>query len=185
MSSVVSQEVEAVKTINRMDALAQVNRPTLGTQIPVSVFRVFRQFSALYGANILGDQGTRTVFVHAGRELGLDVGKQLYTDDLSKYLERVIGFVYDLNVGILKPVDSDDPERMILQLDECVTCSGMPNIEQKICHFEVGLVAGIVQTFVGKSVHAFETKCNANGDHCCEVTVALNPTQYAIKSILD
>jgi len=174
-----------VKTINRMDALAQVNRPTLGTQIPVSVFRVFRQFSALYGANILGDQGTRTVFVHAGRELGLDVGKQLYTDDLSKYLERVIGFVYDLNVGILKPVDSDDPERMILQLDECVTCSGMPNIEQKICHFEVGLVAGIVQTFVGKSVHAFETKCNANGDHCCEVTVALNPTQYAIKSILD
>jgi predicted hydrocarbon binding protein len=168
-----------------MEALAQVNRPILGTQIPVSVFRVFRQFSAHYGASILGVHGTRTVFVHAGRELGLDVGKQLLTDDLSKYLERVTEFVYDLNVGILKPVESDDPERIVLQLDECVTCSGMPNIGEKICHFEVGLVAGVVQTFVGKAVHAFETKCNANGDNCCEVTVELNPIKYALRSFLE
>ena len=164
--------------MKRMDALSQVNRPELGNSIPVSVFRVFRQFSAHYSEDILGEKGARTVFVHAGRELGIDIGKQLYTEDLDEYLTRVKEFVYDSNIGILKLIDNaEKPDQMILQLGECVTCSGMPNIGKKICHFEVGLVAGFVQTYVKKHVHAYESKCNANGDACCEVTVELNPLE--------
>jgi predicted hydrocarbon binding protein len=161
-----------------MDALAHVNRPELGDVIPVSVFRVFRQFSALYGEDILGENGIRTLFVHAGRELGCDIGKQFYTEDLTEYLTRIQKFVYDSNIGILKLVENkDNSDKMVLQLGECVTCSGMPNIGKKICHFEVGIVAGVVQTYVKSNVHAYETKCNANGDDCCEVTVELNPVE--------
>jgi uncharacterized protein len=161
--------------MDRMEALAHVNRPKLGDDIPVSVFRVFRQFSAHYSEDILGEKGARTVFVHAGRELGLEIGKQLYTEDLNEYLEKVKGFVYESNIGILSTVLADS-EKLIMQLDECVTCAGMPNIGKKICHFEVGLVGGVVQAYLDKNVYAYETKCNANGDDCCEVTVELNPT---------
>ena len=134
-----------------MDALTHVNRPELGDSIPVSVFRIFRQFSAHYGEDILGEKGVRTVFTHAGRELGLDIGRQLYTEDLPEYLTRVKKFVYDSNIGILKLVENESADDiMVLQLDECVTCSGMPNIGKKICFFEVGLVAGIVETFTKK-----------------------------------
>jgi len=161
-----------------MDALAHVDRPELGDSIPVSVFRVFRQFSAHYGEDILGEKGVRTVFTHAGRQLGLDIGKQLYSEDFTEYLTQVQKFVYDSSIGILELVeDESSDDKMVLQLGECVTCAGMPSIGKKICYFEVGLVQGIVETFTKKQVYAYETKCNANGDDCCEVTVDLDPVK--------
>lgn len=161
-----------------MEALKYVDRPELGDSVPISVFRIFRQFSAQYGENILGENGVRTVFTHAGRELGLEVGQKLYSEDLSEYLMNVKKYVYDSSIGILtlaEELSTDD--KMVLQLGECVTCAGMPNIGKKICFFEVGLVAGIVETFTKKEVYAYETKCNANGDDCCEVTVDLEPVK--------
>ena len=166
--------------MNRMEALAHVKRPELGDVIPVSVFRVFRQFSAHYAEDILGEKGVRTVFIHAGRELGMDIGRQHYTEDLTEYLSKIKDFVFESNIGILKTVLADS-EQIIMQLDECVTCAGMPNIGKKICHFEVGIVAGVVQAYLNKNVYAFESKCNANGDDCCEVTVKLNPTANIFK----
>jgi predicted hydrocarbon binding protein len=164
--------------MNQMQALTNVSRPELGNTIPVSVFRVFRQFSAHYGEDILGEKGVRSVFTYAGRELGMDIGQQLYTEDLSEYLTRVKKYVFDSSIGILTLAeDLSTDDKMVLQLGECVTCAGMPNIGQKICFFEVGLVAGIVETFTKKEVFAYETKCNANGDDCCEVTVELDPVK--------
>ncbi len=164
--------------MNQMEALKYVDRPELGDSVPISVFRIFRQFSAQYGENILGENGVRTVFTYAGRELGLEVGQKLYSEDLSEYLMNVKKYVYDSSIGILtlaEELSTDD--KMVLQLGECVTCAGMPNIGKKICFFEVGLVAGIVETFTKKEVYAYETKCNANGDDCCEVTVDLEPVK--------
>ncbi len=158
--------------MNRLEALSQVDRPVLGDTIPVAVFRVFRQFSALYGEDLLGEKGIKVVFTHAGRELGKEIGKSVYTDDFDEYLARVTKYVQDNSIGILKAVPSDK-NKLILQLGECVTCAGMPNIGKKICHFEVGIVAGVVEVFLKKDVWAFESLCNANGDCCCEVTVLL------------
>ncbi len=160
--------------MDQMAALAVIDRPELGDTIPLAVFRIFRQFSAQYSAEILGESGVKTTFTYAGRMLGHDVGKQLYSSDLGQYLTSVQGFVYDAKIGVLDLVDSDSDE-MVFQLGECVTCAGMPDMGMSICHFEVGLVAGIVETFVKKDVGAFESKCNVNGDDCCEVTIQLDP----------
>ena len=112
--------------------------------------------------------------------LGLDVGKQLYSEDLSEYLSNVEAYVYDAKIGILKLVESDS-DKMVFQLGECITCAGMPDMGMSICHFEVGLVAGIVETFLKQRVSASETKCDVNGDDCCEVTVLLNPLSKHFK----
>ena len=160
--------------MDQMEALAVIDRPELGDTIPLAVFRIFRQFSAQYSAEILGESGVKTTFTYAGRMLGHDVGKQLYSSDLGSYLSSVQGFVYDAKIGVLDLVDSDS-DQMVFQLGECVTCAGMPDMGMSICHFEVGLVAGIVETFVKKDVGAFESKCNVNGDDCCEVTIQMDP----------
>jgi predicted hydrocarbon binding protein len=157
---------------NRMKALSQVVRPKLGDTIPLSVFRVFRQFSALHAEEILGRTGTKVVFQHAGRQLGIEVGKSLHIDDLQEYLNRVFEYVEDNGIGILS-VNTDEEGKMIFKLDECITCAGMPDIGKKICHFEVGIVAGAVEAFLGESVAATESKCNADGDDFCEVTVTV------------
>lgn len=157
-----------------IQALSQIDRPELGDTIPLSVFRIFRQFSAQHSIDILGERGVITTFSYAGRMLGLDVGKRLYDEDFDKYLSSVTEYIYDAKIGILSLVESDS-EKLVFQLGECITCAGMPNLGKKICHFEVGLVAGIAETYLKKRVAATETKCNVNGDECCEVTILLDP----------
>ena len=112
------------------------------------------------------------VFQNGGRELGKEVGKNLYNSDLSTYLGGVDQWVFDSGVGVLKPVEVSQ-DNIIVQLDECITCAGMDSIGKRICHFEVGLVAGVVEVFLERKVPAEETKCNANGEGTCEVTVRL------------
>jgi len=104
-----------------------------------------------------------------GRELGATLPKS----SLDDYLNAVTELVKTSRIGVLKKVSLDE-NHLVLALDECITCAGMDNINKRICHFEVGLVAGLMESFIGKKVRARETKCNANGEGTCEVTVDLN-----------
>jgi predicted hydrocarbon binding protein len=157
--------------MNRVDQIAQMARPQLGDQIPLLVFRAFRHFSANYVEELLG-RGSNMAFQNGGRELGREVGSTLIKPELDAYLSNVVEWVRDAKIGLLRAVELSDI-RLVVALDECITCAGMPNIGKRICHFEVGLVAGVVETFVKRRVRASETKCNANGEATCEVTVDL------------
>lgn len=157
--------------MSRIDQIAQIARPELGERIPLVVFRAFRHFSASYVEDVLG-RGAATAFQNGGRELGRELGGQLIRPELGDYLRNIVGWVRDNGIGLLQPV-AIGADRLVLALDECITCAGMPNLGKRICHFEVGLVAGVVEAFVKKKVRAYETKCNANGEETCEVTVEL------------
>jgi predicted hydrocarbon binding protein len=157
--------------VSTIAQIAKVNRPVTGESIPIVVFRAFRHFSANYVEELMG-RGASVAFQNGGRELGREVGAQLYQPKLDDYLGAVVAWVRDVKVGLLRPVRMDD-KQLVVALDECITCAGMDNIGKRICFFEVGLVAGVVEAFVKKKVRASETKCNASGDATCEVTVEL------------
>ena len=165
----------------KLELISHVHRPDVGTDIPIVIFRAFRHFSADYVAKMLGDKGAALVFQNSGRDLGREAGASMMSKDLNEYLAAVTQFVYDMKLGKLRAEEISN-ERMIFGLDECITCAGMPNIGKRICHFEVGLVAGIVEAFAGVKVRAFESKCNANGEGICEVTVDLTQRQYDVKT---
>ncbi len=156
-----------------LDAISQVKRPHLGNDVPLIVFRAFRLFTGMYMADIVGEKGTVNLLQNAGRAFGREVGILLKDEKVDRYLERVASYVEENKVGLVIPVEVCD-ERIVLQLDECITCSGMPNIGQRICHFEVGFVAGAVEVLSGKRLRAYESKCNAMGEGVCEVVVELN-----------
>jgi predicted hydrocarbon binding protein len=42
---------------------------------------------------------------------------------------------------------------------ECVTCSGLETVGRTLCHFEGGLIAGVVESVIGKKARAKETTC--------------------------
>jgi predicted hydrocarbon binding protein len=155
--------------MNRVAQIAKVDRPQMGEQIPLLVFRAFRHFSAQYVEDLMG-RGAAVAFQNGGRELGREVGPMLLKPDLGAYLGAVVEWVRDAKLGLLRAVSVSD-QRLVLALDECITCAGMENLGKRICHFEVGFVAGVVETFVKRKVRASETKCNANGEETCEVTV--------------
>jgi len=153
-----------------LSIIGSVSRPVLGEEIPILIFRAFRVYSGEYLKDLMGEKGAVVLFQNAGRELGRGLGEKLRDDDLDRYLQNVQSFVKDSKIGLLV-VDELDQKKAILRLDECITCAGMPNIGARICHFEVGFVAGVFENFVGRKVRATETKCNAMGEGTCEVTV--------------
>jgi predicted hydrocarbon binding protein len=156
-----------------LSIIGNIERPVLGEDIPILIFRAFRVYSGEYLKDLMGEKGAVVLFQNAGRELGKELGGKLRDDDLERYLENVRSFVKDSKVGLLA-VEELNQKKAVLRLDECITCAGMPNIGARICHFEVGFVAGIFENFLGKKVRASETKCNAMGEGTCEVTVDID-----------
>jgi len=155
-----------------LSQISKVKREKLGTQIPLIVFRILRHYTHFCASDLLGERGANILLINAGKVLGEELAGILYNEDLDTYLQNIAQFVEKEKIGILKVVEKSDT-KLVVQLDECITCAGMDNIGRRICHFEVGLVAGLVEKFVGKKVLATETKCNANGEGVCEVTVRL------------
>jgi len=126
-----------------------IERPVLGEDIPILIFRAFRVYSGEYLKDLMGEKGAIVLFQNAGRELGKELGEKLKDDDLERYLENVHTFVRDSKIGLLA-VEELDQKKAVLKLDECITCAGMPNIGARICHFEVGFVAGVFEHFIGR-----------------------------------
>jgi predicted hydrocarbon binding protein len=151
--------------------VAKTDRPILGNDIPLLVFRVFRHFSAGYVEEVLG-RGAAVVFQNGGRDLGKEAGTMLWKPDPEEYLREICKFVRDSRIGILQPREVS-ATRLVVDLDECITCAGMDNIGKRICQFEVGFVAGVAEVLIKKKPKAYETKCNANGEGTCQVTVEL------------
>ncbi len=155
-----------------LKAISSVDRPQLGEDIPILIFRAFRLYSGEYLKEIVGDKGASMLFLNAGRQLGLSLARNLLDEDVNRFLEKVSDFAKEEKLGILV-VEDLNKEKAVLRLDECITCSGMPNIGMRMCHFETGIVAGLFEAFLGKRVKATETKCNAMGEGTCQVTVEL------------
>jgi predicted hydrocarbon binding protein len=54
-----------------------------------------------------------------------------------------------------------------------VTCAGIPNIGETVCHFEGGVVAGIIQNFTKSIVTCKEIQCWGKGDKSCVFEVKM------------
>ncbi len=159
--------------MGKIEVISSIARPTLGADVPLFIFRAFRHFSADYVRKMLG-RGAGVVFQNSGLELGREAGALLKKPDFDTYFAEVVRFVRDMRIGVLKPHEITETT-LKLGLDECITCAGMPPGGERICHFEVGFVAGIVEAYTGKRVRATETLCNYMGEPTCQVTVDLKP----------
>jgi predicted hydrocarbon binding protein len=142
------------KNIDVGNAL-NVVRPTLGENAGVALYRLLRLVAL---EDIMGRGASGAAYL-AGKKLGMSLGLT--------QLEDFLQLCKDLNIGIIEvPVAT---ETMIhVDVYECVTCSGLETVGRAICHFEGGLIAGVVQTITGRSVRAREVTCIGGlGDESC------------------
>lgn len=157
--------------MGKIEEISAIARPTLGDDVPLVIFRAFRHFSADYVRKMLG-RGAGVVFQNSGLELGREAGARLKKPTFDEYFGEVVRFVRAMKIGELKASEITSTA-LTLQLDECITCAGMAPGGERICHFEVGFVAGVVEAFVERRVRASETLCNYAGEPTCQVTVDL------------
>lgn len=157
--------------MGKLDEISAIARPTMGDEVPLVIFRAFRHFSADYVRKMLG-RGAGVVFQNSGLELGREAGALLKKPTFDEYLGEVVRFVRNLKIGELKATQVTSTA-LEFQLDECITCAGMAPGGERICHFEVGFVAGVVEAFMAQRVRATETLCNYMGEPTCQITIDL------------
>ena len=151
-------------------------RPNLGATVPVALFRALRVNGMMHGLDAaIGDAST--LVYSAGRTVGTPIGKDIAgqaNGDLGAFLGGVVETGKALGIGVISLVPGTLTESgLTLRVDECVTCAGSEPIGRKICHFEGGFIASVVEGFTGKPAIATETHCNANGDDACVFHVDL------------
>lgn len=141
-SAVVKQAREKVDIGNALNVV----RPSLGADTGVALYRLLRLVAL---EDIIGRGAAGTAYV-AGKKLGASLG----LTNLDAFLE----LCRQLKIGIIKvPVVAQN--RIKVDVYECVTCSGMKPVGRTLCHFEGGLIAGVVESVMKKPAKAQEVTC--------------------------
>ena len=143
--------------------LFNIDRPQLKENLSVPLWRILR-FNAM--ENISGKNSDKKIY-----DAGKIVGKTLE----SKSLEEFITILTDLGVGECS-IRLNTDKKIIIDVDECVTCSGIkPPIGKVLCFFEAGIVAGQISKLKGKELESIETLCDGGkGDETCRIEVNLD-----------
>ena len=149
------------------------NRATLGANIPIQLFQVLRMIALGTGMEDLVGPGASAMVYQSGANLGRILGhavNQSKDKDLDNYVEEIASLCKRLSIGIVVPTKVNlDAGEIDFRVDECVSCAGISGVNAPICHFEAGMVGGIVGEFAGRTIKATETKCNAIGDKTCAI----------------
>ena len=151
-----SRNVEVANALN-------VLRPSLGNDAGVALYRLLRLVAL---EDIMGRGAAGTAYV-AGKKLGISLGL--------KKLEDFLDLCKALKVGIIEvPLLGESHIRV--DVYECVTCAGLKTVGRTLCHFEGGLIAGVVESIVKKRTRAHEITCIGGlGDKACGFDLELKP----------
>ena len=125
----------------------------------VTTFRLVR-FCKL--SKIVGGSAADILWYSSGKDLGMllvDKGLVKSVDDIARVL-------LDQRIGIVDVV-KESSNRMRVHVYECMTCFGIPNIGRTVCHFEGGVIAGILTRLMGSEARAIETHCWGRGNRFC------------------
>jgi len=135
------------------------------------MFRILRTSMVSLISTRLGKEEANQSIYLSGKAVGGEIAKAFLEGitDLEEYVNKCAEILKNLKVGLLKVVSADTERgKFVIRVDECVSCSGTPVIGEPICHYEGGIIAGILKFFLGKEVEATEVKCWAMGDQTCE-----------------
>ena len=141
-----------------INQLSTSNRKELGRDIDITVFRLVR-FMDL--ERYLG-RGAHGVVYDAGKKLGNELNP--------KTVEDVVKFCEDYKIGKVEIVGENPLQ---IRVNECISCSGLPECGETLCWFEGGFIAGCLEKIFNKKVRAKETHCAGLGDEFCQFEIKI------------
>jgi predicted hydrocarbon binding protein len=148
----------------------ELGRPNLGPATSVAVYRLM-QFTLRDAAIKHTDVKTaERIFYDAGYNSGKAIYENLIGQpkDFAELVAKLQKILKDLNIGILN-VEKANVEKMdfTLTVGEDLDCSGLPAIQESVCTFDEGFIAGILDSFAGVSFDVKEVDCWCTGDKVC------------------
>lgn len=148
----------------------QLGRPNLGNTTTVAIYRLM-QFTVRDAAIKNTDPRTAARIFY---DAGLSSGKALYENmlgsprSLDDFIAKLQAVLLDLKIGILRVEEADARQlHFIFTVAEDLDCSGLPAIDEAICTFDEGFIAGVLQSFFRVPFHVKEVDCWCTGERIC------------------
>ncbi|MDG5788808.1 4-vinyl reductase [Evansella sp. AB-P1] len=142
----------------KFDDMKKIQRPTLGNDVPLELFRSVRLIGMYQGLPMHGKSTT------------LVVGKKIGESLAVKSVEEALQLFKDLKIGIPRVIEKKDAE-MHIAIEDCF-CEGLPVHEgNMVCDLEGAILEGALSTIYKGRINVREVKCNVNGDQECEYKI--------------
>ncbi|ATW23711.1 V4R domain-containing protein [Candidatus Formimonas warabiya] len=149
-------------------------RPTMGVKMHVAVYRMFQYSLRNVLENKYGKDAIKHILVEAGRVSGIEFCTHLLDIDLAPpdFFDALKQKMEELGIGLLEVVQADFENLIfILTVSEDLDCSGVPVSGETVCHYDEGLVMGILEKYTGKQFVVKETDCWSTGHWACRFHV--------------
>ncbi len=102
---------------------------------------------------------TEDLLYELGHRVGRELARELDEEDAEKVLERLLS-------GIGKEIDvKREDGKVVVSIKGCVECSDLPY--GPACHFEAGLIAGVLDELEGDGWKTEEVMCSGAGAEAC------------------
>ena len=154
----------------------EYGRPNLGSYTRVEVYRLMQFTFRDILEQTLGSDKTDKVFFDAGKLAGSEFYKQNLSQaqELSSFINDLKDLMIELGIGIIRIEHLDlDKGDLTLTLAEDLDCSGLPEINEEVCTYDEGFIAGILEGFFQKPFEVKEVDCWCTGDRTCRFDAKL------------
>lgn len=145
-------------------------RTILGNEMPVLVYRLmqFSMFDVL--VKDLGVKKAQKFFRKAGYLAGSEYVKNLIDLSLNfdDFIAALQNSLIELRIGVLD-IETFNARtgEIILIVSENLDCSDLPVIDETVCYYDEGFIAGILDTYTSRKYTVREIDCWASGGRVC------------------
>ena len=141
-------------------------RNEMGDTVPLSLFRVVKSALAI-------TKNSSKALYEAGQFIAKRCLISIDNNDPKLILEQIKRTFNNLNIGKIYALQIN-PTKWILKLEESATAYGTIVRGSTLCHFEAGIISGIIQNAIKKKVLVQETECIGTGKDHCEFLVTFS-----------
>ena len=145
-------------------------RPNLGNSARIEVYRLFQYTLRDVIEARYGTAESEEVMRESGKLAGQKfcerfVGRRERFDDFVAAAQKAL---LDFGIGIMR-IESADYETLhfTLTVAEDLDCSGLPDKDHTVCHYDEGFLAGVLYSHAGVKFDVREIDCWCTGDRTC------------------
>lgn len=147
-----------------------LGRPHLGPHTRLEIYRLMQFAFRDVAEQQLGTEKTDQLFYEAGRLAGRAFYEHVlpHCDDLQEFVRQLQVVLREMGIGVLRVEQADlEQGKFVLTVSEDLDCSGLPDLDYEICHFDEGFIAALMESFTGQPFRVKEVDCWCTGDRTC------------------
>ncbi len=154
------------KAFSFEDLILQIKRPYFKSIDPNDTYKVVFYRLLRWSWYLIGPPSLYAVHLYS---TGFKIGSLLVYQGYIRKLEDLKMLALKSGLGIVDILSSKS--EVIVHVYEGITCSGLPNVGYTLCHFEAGVIAGVISALRGERYHALEEACWGTGYSFCRFRV--------------